>query len=260
MKNTKIFNTLFLLSIAILSFSCSKDDDDGGSSNPSTPNAGTVTVELEHVWGSNMADFNLNEDVIHPKTGDTLNYSMFKYYITNIQLMDDEGNWWAEDESYHLVNLEESSSLSIDLEDVPGGTYTTLSYMIGVDSTRNVSGVQEGDLDPALGMFWSWTTGYIMVKAEGTSSSASNGSFAFHLGGFTGDVNTVNSREHTLSTALSVDGTSTSPMVHLSVNPARFWHTADGLSTTSTIHMPSTTSALMAYDFATGINVSMVHN
>jgi NaMN:DMB phosphoribosyltransferase len=60
--------------------------------------------------------------------------------------------------------------------------------MIGVDSTHNVSGAQTGALDPANGMFWSWNTGYIMAKMEGTSpqSTANDNSFIFHIGGFSG--------------------------------------------------------------------------
>jgi hypothetical protein len=44
------------------------------------------------------------------------------------------------------------------------------------------------------------------------------------------------------------------------VNPARFWHSADGLQTISKIHMPNATATQMGTDFATGFNVGMVHN
>ena len=63
---------------------------------------------------------------------------------------------------------------------------TIAAFTIGVDSARNVSGAQTGALDPALGMFWTWNTGYVMAKLEGTSpASAQPGNrFEYHIGGF----------------------------------------------------------------------------
>ena len=56
-----------------------------------------------------------------------------------------------------------------------------------MDSADNVSGAQAGALDPVNGMFWTWTTGYVMAKLEGTSpfvtGSATN-EFSYHVGGF----------------------------------------------------------------------------
>ena len=66
------------------------------------------------------------------------------------------------------------------------GTYNAISVLLGVDSARNVSGVQSGALDPVKGMFWTWNSGYIYTKLEGTSPSSSqvNGKFEYHIGGF----------------------------------------------------------------------------
>jgi hypothetical protein len=61
-----------------------------------------------------------------------------------------------------------------------------LSFLLGVDSARNVSGAQSGALDPLNGMFWTWNSGYIMFKLEGTSplSNQLNNIFEYHVGGF----------------------------------------------------------------------------
>ena len=50
----------------------------------------------------------------------------------------------------------------------------------------NVSEKFEGDLDPALGMYWAWNTGYINMKLEGKSSSCTSvkKEFQFHIGGY----------------------------------------------------------------------------
>jgi hypothetical protein len=64
---------------------------------------------------------------------------------------------------------------------------------LGVDSIRNVSGIQTGALDPLHGMFWTWNSGYIMAKLEGVSESANTAghSFTFHVGGFRTGMNTT---------------------------------------------------------------------
>ena len=64
---------------------------------------------------------------------------------------------------------------------------------MGVDSTRNVSGAQTGALDPLNDMFWTWNSGYIMAKMEGTSpqSNQAGKRIEYHIGGFSGVNNTL---------------------------------------------------------------------
>ncbi len=260
MKNFQLTFSALLIGLVLFVSGCKDDDDDDKKTSSPKATSGDVTLMFEHVWGSNMLPFDLNEQVVHPKTGDTLTYSMFRYYISNIMLEKADGEKWIQEESYHLIDLSEPTSLMIKLEDIPNGDYTQLHYTFGVDSTRNVSGAQVGALDPANGMFWSWNSGYIMVKAEGTSPNSSTGDFAFHLGGFSGTNNVVTERSSALSTTIEVSGDDNASMIHLMVNPARFWHTVDGLTTVSKIHMPNATATQMGQDFANGINVGMVHN
>lgn len=110
----------------------------------------------------------------------------FKFYIHNIEMINtDSGTVFrlAEDKHY-LVDFADSASTEIKISIAPD-VYNRISFTIGVDSARNVSGAQTDALDPALGMFWTWNTGYIMAKLEGTSSkSPQAGKFEFHIGGF----------------------------------------------------------------------------
>jgi hypothetical protein len=64
--------------------------------------------------------------------------------------------------------------------------FNRLMFQIGIDSIYNVSGAQTGALDPMNGMFWTWNSGYIMAKLEGSSSLSRglNNSFTYHIGGF----------------------------------------------------------------------------
>jgi len=118
------------------------------------------------------------------------NYSIsrFKYYITNIELVNTENDKKvAIDNSYFLVDDNDDASKTISVS-VPEGNYNAISFLLGVDSLHNVSGAQTGALDPMNGMFWTWNTGYVSVKIEGKSAASTlPGNFIeYHLGGFKG--------------------------------------------------------------------------
>jgi hypothetical protein len=110
----------------------------------------------------------------------------FKFYIHDIEMINtDSGKVFklATDKHY-LVDFADSASTEIKIAILPY-VYNFISFTIGVDSARNVSGAQTDALDPALGMFWTWNTGYIMAKLEGTSpKSGQAGKFEYHIGGF----------------------------------------------------------------------------
>ena len=120
-----------------------------------------------------------------------LKISRLKYYISNIHLVSGTTLTPVPD-SYFLIDEENESSKTIRAN-IPAGTYDGIAFLIGVDSARNVSGAQTGSLDPALDMFWTWSTGYIMAKLEGTSSlsKAPNNRIQYHIGGFSGVNNAL---------------------------------------------------------------------
>lgn len=118
--------------------------------------------------------------------GETFTVNTFKYYLSNLALVNGN-NVVTIPDTYFLVDEETDSTKTIKVQ-VPAGTYTGLRMLLGVDSTRNVSGAQTGALDPVQDMFWTWNTGYIMAKLEGSSplSSAPNNRIQYHIGGFAG--------------------------------------------------------------------------
>jgi hypothetical protein len=116
---------------------------------------------------------------------ETYSINKFKYYVSNIVLQSSEKSF-SENDSYHLINQGDSASLSFAFA-IPAGSYNLISFLLGVDSLHNVSGAQTGALDPVNDMFWTWNSGYVMAKMEGTSpASALNNVFEFHIGGFSG--------------------------------------------------------------------------
>lgn len=244
---------LVLLALA----ACKKDKiEPVDSTSTGTDN---VLLKIEHTWQDSL-EFQLNTDLVNPLTGDSLNFSTFKYYISNIKLKKSDGTWWVQPNSYFLLDLSTGSTPSVQLSGVPTGEYTDISYTLGVDSLRNVSGAQDGALSPSLGMFWSWNSGYIMLKAEGTSPDAGmGGSFAFHLGGFSGANNVVTTKSHAFTgNSLSVTGNGHC-QIHLSAAPETLWQTSGSVSGTSMIHMPGAAAKTMATDFYASFAFEHIH-
>ncbi len=123
---------------------------------------------------------------------ETFTISRLNYYISNVSLQTTGKKTIPELNSYHLINEEDTASKSFSFFISPN-QYTSLSFLIGVDSLKNVSGAQTGALDPLNGMFWTWNTGYIMFKMEGNSPSSSvvNNKIEYHIGGFSGANNVL---------------------------------------------------------------------
>lgn len=130
------------------------------------------------------------------KNAFTEEYSIttFKFYIHRIELMNSQTNtsFQVDKSQHYLVNLTDSSTSYIELA-VPSATFDRIGFVIGVDSIWNVSGAQTGALDPAQGMFWTWSTGYIMAKLEGNSPAAATPDqvIEYHIGGFKGADNVL---------------------------------------------------------------------
>ena len=143
---------------------------------------GELTMGFVHQWES--ADFNLNQAYTTP-SGENFTPQQLKYYVSNINLTTTDGRQVSLPDQYFLVDVSKAESQTLSLK-LPVGSYSNLEYLVGVDSTRNVSGVQEGALDPANGMFWTWNSGYIMARLEGTSpqSTAPFQKVTYHIGGF----------------------------------------------------------------------------
>lgn len=111
----------------------------------------------------------------------------FKFYIHGIEFINTDSNkiYRVGDQKYYLIDFADSNSIKLKLAVMPY-KYNRIAFTLGVDSALNVSGAQTDALDPAKGMFWTWNTGYIMAKLEGTSpvSTAPTNMFEYHIGGF----------------------------------------------------------------------------
>lgn len=260
MKTLKSFIVLSTIALSTLFLqSCSSDDDNNdGISNPPALR-GQANIKFEHVWGPAEQPFSLHAAYTHPASGEEITITELRYYITNIRLHANDGSTWVEPESYHLVDASDSE-FHLQLNEVPSKEYTSMTYLLGVDSLRNSSGAQTGALDPVHNMFWSWNTGYIFVRAEGTSPASPDGHFTYHLGGFSGPYNAIREIHHSFDETILRVAPDANPSVHVMVQAARFWHGGISLADISGVHMPGANAALLATNFAGGFRYDHIHN
>lgn len=149
-------------------------------------------IKIQFINTIGNAPLQLNEMYTND-FGEKFTVSSFRYYISNITLTDEKNNAidFFKDE-YFLIDQSGSDSQTILLH-TSLKEISQISFMIGIDSLKNVQGVQTGNLDPAKGMFWVWNTGYVMVKIEGNSNvvNAPRHAFSLHIGGFKAGQNTA---------------------------------------------------------------------
>lgn len=174
---------LFLLSIAIISFisSCKKEETEG---------PGMVAIEFDNRAGS--ADLELNTTWYKNANNDSMNFSLFKYYVSNFVFNKEDGSSYVvpKDECYFLIDEADETSQEVEFEDVPAGKYVSVTFTIGVDSLKSTAPQSERtgvlDITTHADMYWVWNSGYIFVKTEGTYSQAAGNDFMYHIGGFGG--------------------------------------------------------------------------
>ena len=130
--------------------------------------------------------------------GDSLMLSKFYIYLSSFQVTYNNTEPEQEKDSYHLLKFSDSTNSShLKWQPDNNRILESISFNIGVDSATNTSGALDGDLDPALGMYWAWHSGYINFKIEGESKSCPTlkHQFQFHIGGFEAPKNMLRSVE-----------------------------------------------------------------
>ncbi|RZK37530.1 MAG: hypothetical protein EOO90_24970 [Pedobacter sp.] len=246
--------------VAILSIaftSCKKEEV------VNTAEKGTFTLEFENQV--NGAPLVLNTQNYTNAIGESFNISTFKYYVSNIKLTKTDGSIYVIPESYILMDAAKPSSLLNNLQDIPTGDYTNISFTIGVDKERNLAGAQTGALDPALGMFWTWNSGYIFVKFEGTSpqSTASDRSLTFHIGGIVDPNNTIRAFSSDFSTGNPLRiRANKNPQVHFVVNAGSLFKGKQNISFAQlNFTMGGANAVLVANNYVNGLfEFEHIHN
>jgi hypothetical protein len=251
---TILYTLLFITSIFI---SCKKE-------KKITPNEkGAFALEFEN--SVNETPLILNTHSYKNANGDSFNISVFKYYVSNVSLTKDDGSVYKVPESYFLIDATKPASLLNSLTDIPTGDYTQIAFTIGIDKERNLAGAQTGALDPTLGMFWTWNSGYIFVKFEGSSpqSTAANNSLTFHIGGIAEPNNTIRTYSKVFATGNPLRiRTDKKPQIHFRVNAASLFTGKQNVSFANlNFTMGGANSALVADNYVNGLfQLDHIHN
>jgi hypothetical protein len=125
-----------------------------------------------------------SDSVYHLNVSDSIQITSLRFYVSNMELLDNNKSIWKDPNPFHLMDAFNEKTLSVT---IPSNiNYSKLKFNLGIDSLTNVSGALGGDLDPTKGMYWTWQSGYINFKLEGTSNicKTRHNEFQFHLGGY----------------------------------------------------------------------------
>ena len=220
--------TFFFLFISFAFFSCQKSVE----ISPDDPPDHELTIQFSSVVDNEQLELGETYTNIF---GEDYTVSNFKFYFCQVDLINTDSpfSYRMNKDEYFLVNFADSGTVRINFGAL-SGKYNAISFLLGVDSIRNVSGAQTGALDPANGMFWTWNTGYIMAKLEGTStvSNQPNQAFEYHIGGFSGADNVL--RRVTLPfSAMQMEKEKSTEMI-ITVNANSWFHSPNDISIATT--------------------------
>lgn len=237
---------------------------------------GEITLNFDNIAGTK--DLKLGENYTNA-AGEQFNLDMFQYYISNIKLKTEDGREYVvpQDESYFLIKEQDVKSQLITLKNVPEGNYNFVTFIIGVDSLRNTMDVSKrtgvldiGNADMAKGMYWSWNSGYIFVKAEGISPQAPAGpdgqrKFRYHIGGFGGysskTINNIKTKTLDLGRDRAKVRQGKNPEVHIVVDVLKMFSGATNISfATHPTVMFSPFSVNIAANYVNMFEYHHVHN
>lgn len=205
MKKFIYLSSVLLLSAAFW-VACSNDANEVPVDPGLTAGKGRMLLKFDNIAGGE--DLVLDTKTYVNSSGEDLTISKFNYFVSNFKLIREDGETYTipQDSSYFRIVEADSKTQTVALNNLPAGNYTGMEYIVGVDSLRSVSGIEKrgGALDPSGdmagdGMYWAWTSGYIFVKLEGSStqSTSSNGKFYYHIGLYGGFKDkTINNIKH----------------------------------------------------------------
>lgn len=262
------FNSLLAIAVfSILISSCKKEETITGT--------GTVTVEFDNVANGNTLV--LGDKYINEK-GETMSFSMFNYYVSNFSLVKSDGTIYTvpKDSCYFLIKEAGGNNQEIELKNIPAGDYKEIRFVIGVDSLKSVAPASErtGVLDPAgegAEMYWAWNSGYIFVKAEGTSPQApldnatNSNRFRYHIGLFGGysspTLNNIKSIKLSDADEVATVRSNISPNFHLKVDVMQMFKSPTTMSVAENpTVMVSPLSANVSANYADMFTLEHIHN
>lgn len=176
-----------VFSLAALAFSgCKKDE-------PVADATGSFTLHLDNgtfVPGANGPTFRslvLGSGAYTNANGDDFKVSTLKYYVSNVALRRADNSVYTLPRAYYLVDQTKPATQELEMTGIPGGDYTAISFMVGVDSARTKAGnFTEEALNANSGMLWTMNgvDEFINLSLTGYSSKSPSTGLTFHVAGY----------------------------------------------------------------------------
>lgn len=176
---------LILLTFSIILFSCKKKDDDNNNS-VSDPTYGNLKINIIGKHGGD--DFVMYNEVVN---SDNIAYRVegLKFYVSNTKLDNESSSdvFLLNFVNNHLQPDSEGESFTVQIKT---GSYSNLSFMIGLDSETNHGDPSLYPQNDPLSSFndthWDWAQGYKFFITDGKIDSDSDGtpdqSYSYHIG------------------------------------------------------------------------------
>ena len=125
------------------------------------------------------------EQVYLTENKDSISFSTLKMYFSDFRFREKLSGGITEIDTLIFYDLADSST-HVFFKNLEISNYDDVSFTLGLDSSKNVSGELENAYDPLLGMYWAWNTGYVNLKFAGKSNLVltKTHDFEFHLGGY----------------------------------------------------------------------------
>lgn len=195
-------------------------------------------VYQQEVWKNGKAFFD-------PALGDSVSITRFCVYLSQIELLYEDGTSVLDKNFHQLVDTDDLSSLKFSTRGKQNAALKALRFQIGVDSLTCVSGALDGALDPANGMYWAWNSGYINAKLEGRCKQipTREKQFEFHIGGYLAPYASVQQVE------IPVQNLASGEVLTLNADLSKWFKNLD-LKQNHTIVMPGEEALKMAQRYA----------
>lgn len=255
MKTTNQLKAILLLMV-VLVWACTKEDP--VEPTPAEPVlTGQVLLKLDHVWGHDNGLFYMNQLLLHPDHGDSLSFSLLRYYMSSFELFRADGSVVKLPGNIQLVNVAGSLAL-VGLDAVPVGTYTGISFVLGLDSALHAAGPGSGVLGTAYGMYRGPSEGFNCLLVEGLSPQSPNDSIQLALGGCQMPMDLERRRAIDFGNNPLVVRTTEEVTVDLYVDVAHLWENAP-VNMVNNVSAAGAVAQALVGDFASGFRFGHIH-
>jgi len=144
----------------------------------------TITLQFDPVFEGVPLELNKKYPCVTEQKLITI--TKFKCYVSHFSFYKNKQLVVNDSTAGYLIDLENPNSLLRKVKLPLSTAFDEIRFFFGIDDKTNEGGISGGDLDPVNGMYWTWQTGYINMKLEGTCATVPtrDHGFQFHLGGF----------------------------------------------------------------------------